>query len=324
MTLLLCGSMFESRLNAREVPLSPDEATLLQVLIDGQHAAIRAFPRGRVVGVARDDYLQQRARFEAAWDGQKFYLSAQTEVDRIDSDGAPYSLQRDHVTIRNESGWENYEPAAKLLSRSPPDRPGIWAMLIVCPDGVWFRERPLDKERVVDLLAALPRLNGGERKVTVADVGQQRVLAKIEHLPSGGYTEFTFALDKGCNCIETTAILNSPSGQRTGRHVTFDWAPVGDGRWRLREYRYRSRTDPDETREIVIRLDEFEADPDLPDDRFHTSSLNPAAGTLVQEFGANERRYRLGSDSEVEQGIEASTFESLATELKHAGFASKP
>jgi hypothetical protein len=308
-----------------EIPLHSERAReILLALIGAQEALASAFPSGMLQAECENRYDRQRASVLNLWSGTDLFVEATIEQQLPDGQGQLTVSKETVMQIHRERESTFLSLDANLLQVVHDGRFRGWKILKLRPSDCWFRlsvDDDISWIRVLNSLltpSAEKDLTGGILMKSNGDIE-----VKTVHVPSASQTSMTFSMSQGGNVIAFHMGSNSGSvpWQRRG---LMEWEELADGRWYLKRYESQmgngEDVDFDTAGGYFITVTRFEANPEIPNDRFLRTSLPLKPGMMVHELGANERRYRLGDDSTPETAVSDEQFERLSNRLREFGF----
>lgn len=311
----------------RSDELSPDERELIVTLIAAQQAMENGFPRGALTAVARDDHEGRRATARAVWEGDKYYCDADCEELRRDVAGKTIVTRSKRIMIETPERSDYYMPKPEgkggLLQRVTDRRMQNYGILYLRPRDCWFSFGRGVTETWVGMLTRClsPDL---DNEITVTVDGQAVVTVESYYPKLNDRFIFHYSLAQGGNMLD---YHSEPGDQNPVKmRSRWEWEPVPPDRWRLRSYVHQmiaKEKDFESEPALSIEITDFDPDPVIPANRFDVSSLNLQPGTLVEELGANERRYRIGDNGKEESGVSEATFRSLVQEVREGRLVDK-
>ena len=306
--------------------LLPEDRKLLEVLRAAQLTSEAAFPKASLKANAEDGYSSQRAVVTAVWDGDRYFCDAEIEDTVTDTDGNTSVSKRLIMQIGRPSGWDCFFPGKTSLLQRVSDASMTGPKILnIRPRDIWFHPTP-DSPLTWSQRLELQLAPDSQWDSQLKDLGNGLIEVSTVSRPSRGRFVATFSMSHGGNVLEyhSEPISDDVEFRKRGK---YEWVSVPPDRWRLKSYVFqiakKEDTDYDEYKQKSVEVLEFDPDPVIASNRFEISSLPLPPGTYVEEYGANERRYRRGDDKQAEKGISESKFESLARELKQAGFGAK-
>lgn len=306
--------------------LLPQDRKMLEVLRSAQLASEAAFPRASLKANVEDGYSNQRAVVTAVWDGDRYFCDAEIEDTVTDSDGVQTVSKRLLMQIGKPSGWDYYFPGTSSLLQRVSDGGMTGPKLLnIRPKDIWFHFAP---ESPWTWSQRLEMQLGPDSPwdTQLNDLGSGLIEVSTVSRASKDRFVVTFSMPDGGNVLEyhSEPVSEDQEFRLRGK---YEWVSVPPDRWRLKSYVFqiskKEDTDYDKYKQKSVEVLEFDPDPVIASNRFEISSLPLPPGTYVEEYGANERRYRIGGDKQPEKGISESKFESLALELKQVGFGAK-
>lgn len=321
--LLVCIACYSV---AGGAPPVEGDGALLELLRSAQETNATLYPRGRLsveaTFVSRTFEGEERRTQVTGylvWDGENTYrdfvrldqnptYTQRKLVSSIDSDNKRI------VHVPDRSALETYEgPSAKV--------PRIYRLR---PDELWFR---LERETEWKLVLSPTHLAEFVEKYLVRRLDEDRVLVERHHADDSVF-RIEASLRTGGNIVRYE--LSQPNEVRKGMWADgrFHWAKHSSGVWYLKQYDYmrsfsNNPQEPDHVYSMVVT--DFDPNPSIPRSRFEMASLDLAAGTMVTEYGPDNREknaYRIGDAAPPAEGVEEEVFENLARKLRDKGFAS--
>lgn len=322
--LCFCWTVIFRTEAAEAAPPIEGDASLLQVLREAQEANASRFLRGSLK--ASVDEVTPQTRFTAqahlVWDGERTWW--EYSVRHVDRERNTFHTSQDGIQLvqtPDELIW--YNPALKQLQRILDKSSGYYRQLALRPDQSWFvfEGHPTTPwSEIFD-----PGLV--EEYVERIIVVQEGDHVHVDRIYTVGFkTRSTVSLSQGANVVayDWEAESGASGGFPYARSGKYEWAPDGNGRWRLASLRYQHHLpgqEDDPAYKYELTVDEFDPDPEIPSDRFTLEGLDVIPGTVIHETGPQGRAYQYGVSPEDDTAVSQEALDRL-TEILRAGFSS--
>jgi hypothetical protein len=297
-----------------------DNMKTLNLLRDAQLRNEAAFPAAAVDAVVADSREKRSAKLHAEWIGDRYFVDAQCQEELRKADGGIVLQSSRKIVIGSPAEWMYYEPDhGHLLQRVSDNSMSCWPILKIRPRDMWFMAIPATGARTWAGLLEFqmtPKPDVTLELITNPS-GEITVVSR-----RAGESEFSavYSMGQGGNVLRYHRLSKSLPNFRG----EYRWEAVDPERWRLASFNYWSHAPESEKLpppDIELKITRFIPEPNIAPDRFLVTSLQLPAGTRVEEYGANRRRYRLGPDQQEEAGVSEEAYKSLADELLSSGFA---
>ncbi|MFN9720858.1 MAG: hypothetical protein ACK58L_19355 [Planctomycetota bacterium] len=301
--------------------LRADDSATLKMLYLAQVAAESAFPSGELHATVVDEWAKREADVVIQWRGESCYIRATCkETMTLSEEQIPEV--REVEQIYTPGVWIFSEPKAKIVQRVLDKRMSGWSQLKLMPKDAWFCLAP-ESQRTWSQKLKQQMDPGGPWTTDIQELPDGVWEVTDTDKQSGDLCVTVYDTRKAGNVVRYECIPVGESNQYRLRGE-YGWAYVDDSRWALKSYTYQLTTRADENFEkcpsFSIKVKEFNPNPSISVNRFEMSSLTLRKGTLVEELGAKERRYRIGDKEGPEAGISEEVFRALIEIGKDKGF----
>ncbi len=259
------------------------------------------------------------------WRNESCYIRANCKETITRPDGSQGIEERELEQIYTPEVWTFSEPRAKLVQCVSDKRVTGWSQLKLMPKDIWFHMAP-ESQRTWSQKLKQQMDPAGPWTTTIKELPDGLWEVTDTDKVSGDLCVTVYDTRKAANVLRYECIPVSDTNQHRLRGV-YEWSAAGDGSWALKSYTYQMTTRDDEKfakcPSFSIKVNEFNPNPSIPADRFEMSSLSLQKGTLVEELGPRERRYRVAGGEEPETQISETAFKALIEIGKSKGFGAE-